>query len=136
MIIISAYSTDSSSALQLNASRLPVWASIAQDYLAIMASSGSSERAFSSAGLTITRLRSRLQGDIVEALQGLKAVLRSDFVMRDPEPSSLLEEQMILNSEAEGEDDTHADFMPGGGSGENMLIEVESEGDGDEWVDV
>lgn len=136
MFIVSAYSTDSLPALQLNASRLPVWAAIARDYLAIMASSVSSERAFSSAGLTITKLRSRLQGDIVEALQGLKAALRSDFVMRDPEPSSVLEEQMILDSEAEGEDDAHADFAPGDESVENMLIEVESEGDRDEWFDI
>ncbi|EIM79845.1 uncharacterized protein STEHIDRAFT_25324, partial [Stereum hirsutum FP-91666 SS1] len=50
----------------------PVWAAIARDHLAIMASSVSSERAFSSAGLTITKLRNRLQGDIVEALQVLK----------------------------------------------------------------
>jgi len=36
--------------LQLNVTRYPVWASLALDYLPIMSSSVSSERAFSSAG--------------------------------------------------------------------------------------
>jgi hypothetical protein len=40
---------------QLNASRYPIAASLARDYLAIMASSVSSERAFSSAGITLSK---------------------------------------------------------------------------------
>ncbi|PPQ88604.1 hypothetical protein CVT26_004368, partial [Gymnopilus dilepis] len=55
----------------LNAHRYPTWASLARDYLAIMASSVSSERAFSSAGITISKRRSRLKGDIVEAIECL-----------------------------------------------------------------
>ncbi|KDQ50976.1 hypothetical protein JAAARDRAFT_104503, partial [Jaapia argillacea MUCL 33604] len=55
-----------------NAHRFPTWASLVADYLAIMATSVSSERAFSSAGITITKRRNRLKGDIVEALQALK----------------------------------------------------------------
>ncbi|KAJ7315399.1 ribonuclease H-like domain-containing protein, partial [Mycena albidolilacea] len=51
-----------------NAHRYPVWALLARDYLAIMASSVSSERAFSSAGITISKCRNRLKGEIVEAL--------------------------------------------------------------------
>ncbi|KIO23443.1 hypothetical protein M407DRAFT_45196, partial [Tulasnella calospora MUT 4182] len=50
----------------------PTWAAIARDYLAIMSSSVSSERAFSSAGLTVTDRRNRLKGDIMEALQVMK----------------------------------------------------------------
>ncbi|KDQ21305.1 hypothetical protein BOTBODRAFT_85739, partial [Botryobasidium botryosum FD-172 SS1] len=50
-------------------SSYPTWVSLACDYLAIMCSSVSSERAFSSANLTITKLRNRLKGDITEALQ-------------------------------------------------------------------
>ena len=45
--------------LQINASEYPVWASLALDYLPIMASSVSSERAFSSAGITISKRRNR-----------------------------------------------------------------------------
>lgn len=57
---------------QSQARTLPTWASLAWDYLAIMASSVPSERAFSSAAETITKRRSRLKADIVEALQVLK----------------------------------------------------------------
>lgn len=62
---------------QQNSSRFgEIWASLARDYLAIMASSVSSERAFSSAGITITKRRNRLKGDIMEALQFLKSFYR------------------------------------------------------------
>src|SRR5258708_4887849 len=47
------------------------YASLARDYLPIMASV-SSERAFSSAGITISKRRNRLKGDIVEALECIK----------------------------------------------------------------
>jgi hypothetical protein len=65
-----------------------------------MASSVSSERAFSSAGITISKRRSRLKGDIVEALQFLKCLLRKDLIFRtdpsiasdtDPEDDELIE---------------------------------------------
>ncbi|KDQ61786.1 hypothetical protein JAAARDRAFT_104957, partial [Jaapia argillacea MUCL 33604] len=55
-----------------NAHWFLTWASLAWDYLAIMATSVSSERAFSSASITITKRRNRLKGGIVEALQALK----------------------------------------------------------------
>lgn len=65
---------------KLNAARFgEVWASLARDYLAIMASSVSSERAFSSAGITITKRRNRLKGDVVEALQFLKCYYRQKY---------------------------------------------------------
>ncbi|KIJ09186.1 hypothetical protein PAXINDRAFT_25600, partial [Paxillus involutus ATCC 200175] len=54
-----------------NAQLYPVWASLARDYLSIMASSVSSERAFSAAAQTITKRRNLLKGDIVEAIQVL-----------------------------------------------------------------
>jgi hypothetical protein len=55
-----------------------------------MASSVSSERAFSSAGITISKRRSRLKGDIVEALQFLKCLLRQDLIFRtDPSDTDL-----------------------------------------------
>ncbi|KAG6807282.1 hypothetical protein H0H92_008100 [Tricholoma furcatifolium] len=72
-----------------NARYHPVWASLARDYLSIMATSVSSERAFSHGGLTITKHRNRLKGDIVEALQSLKCAVRHDLLFKEPGPSTL-----------------------------------------------
>ncbi|KZT08900.1 uncharacterized protein LAESUDRAFT_606611, partial [Laetiporus sulphureus 93-53] len=55
-----------------NAHCFLAWASLTRDYLGIMVTSVSSERTFSSAGITITKHRNCLKGDIVEALQVLK----------------------------------------------------------------
>ena len=75
---------------QQNADRYPVWAALAQDYLPVMASSVSSECAFSSAGITISRCRSQLKPDIVEALQFMKCVYRRELLFCEA-PSSVLE---------------------------------------------
>ena len=56
-----------------------------------MASSVSSERAFSAAGITISKRRNRLRYDIVEALQFLKCAIRKDLIHREPSPSLALE---------------------------------------------
>lgn len=56
-----------------------------------MASSVSSEHAFSSAGITISKHRNRLKADIVESLQFLKWSIRKDLLYREPEPMSVLE---------------------------------------------
>jgi hypothetical protein len=56
---------------------------VARDFLSIMASSVSSERAFSSAGITISKRRNRLKGDIVEALQVLKCLYRKELIFRE-----------------------------------------------------
>jgi hypothetical protein len=48
-----------------------------------MASSVSSERAFSSAGITISKRRNRLKKDIVEALQCLKCMYHNDLIFRE-----------------------------------------------------
>ena len=47
-----------------------------------MASSVASERAFSSAGITISKCRNRLDGDIVEAIQCLKSLNNPDLMLR------------------------------------------------------
>jgi len=47
-----------------------------------MASSVSSERAFSSAGITISKRRNRLKGDIVEALECIKCLLHHNLIFR------------------------------------------------------
>ena len=77
-IYLACYSVDLQLYSQRNYHRYPVWGSLARDYLAIMASSVSSERAFSSAGITISKRRNRLKADIVEALQVLKCLIRRD----------------------------------------------------------
>jgi len=63
--------------------RYNVWASLARDFLPIMASSVSSERAFSSAGITISKRRNRLNPDIIEALQFLKCLYRRELLFRE-----------------------------------------------------
>jgi hypothetical protein len=48
-----------------------------------MASSVSSEHAFSSAGITISKCRNRLDTEIVEALQCLKSLPCQDLLLQD-----------------------------------------------------
>jgi hypothetical protein len=60
-----------------------------------MASSVSSERAFSSAGITISKRRNRLDGDIVEALQCLKTLIHQDLMSRDV--TTIAEEEARLD---------------------------------------
>lgn len=90
--------SSSNTIYKANGHMYPVWASLAQDYLAIMASSVSSERAFSSAGMTITKRCNRLTHDIVEALQILKAAIREDLLFRpgSQEPSKALELALLV----------------------------------------
>jgi hypothetical protein len=83
---------------ELNAHCYPVWASLARDYLSIVAASVSSERAFSQGGIMISRHRNSLKGDIVEVLQCIKCAIRHDFLFQEPAPSSVLE------AESQGED--------------------------------
>lgn len=76
-----------------------------------MASSVSSERAFSSAGITLSKRRNRLKGDIVEALQCLKCMYHNDLIFRDivvatEEEEDLEEMDLEL---AEGAEDVAAD---------------------------
>jgi hAT family C-terminal dimerisation region len=58
-----------------------------------MAASVSSERAFSQGGITISKCRNRLKGDIVEALQCVKCALCQDLLFCEPRPSSFVEEE-------------------------------------------
>ena len=113
---------------KINASRYPVWASLARDYLAIMASSVSSERAFSSAGITISKRHSHLKGDIVEALQCLKCSIRNDLLFRAP-PSSTIELE-DEDDPASSDTDPGVDTAP---SSWDLLLE---DGEDDEYIDV
>src|SRR6266404_4272574 len=61
----------------------PTWRSLACNYLAIMASSMSSECVFSSAGITITKCCNHLKGDIVKALQCIKSFIHQDILFHE-----------------------------------------------------
>jgi hAT family C-terminal dimerisation region len=78
-----------------------------------MASSVSSERAFSAAGITITKRRNRLKHDIVEALQFLKCVIRQELLFREPAPSSLDEMVFEEVEEADGDSEWEDVVEPG-----------------------
>jgi hypothetical protein len=98
--------------LKLNATRYgPVWTAIARDFLANMASSVSSERAFSSAALTITKRRNRLKGDVVEALQVMKCLLQHDLVFREPGPSSITEDAPDFDDDLLEEEPDGVEFL-------------------------
>jgi hypothetical protein len=75
----------------------PTWHSLARDYLTVMASSVSSERVFSSAGITISKRRNRLDGDIVEALQCLKSLLCQDISLNVFPTGSVADEEALLD---------------------------------------
>ena len=67
-----------------------------------MASSVSSERAFSSAGITLSKRRNRLQADIVEALQFLKCIFQNNLIFR--EVLTVKEEEIILDGDLDDTD--------------------------------
>ena len=60
--------------------RLPMWASLACDYLTVMASSVSSEHAFLAARITISKCHGSLKADIIEVLQCLKSLINSNLI--------------------------------------------------------
>ena len=106
----------------LLASRFPVWASLAKNYLSIMGSSVSSERAFLSAGITISKRRNQLKGDVVEALQFIKSLLQRELIYREPQPSSILELELDLP-----EDDGDPEWVDYPTGWKELFIDVESD---------
>ena len=71
-----------------------MWQSFASDYLPVMASSVSSERAFSSAGIMISKRRNRLKADIVEALQCLKCIYHNNLIFHDTMDTAHVKQEM------------------------------------------
>ena len=84
-----------------------MWGSLARDYLSIMASSVSSEHAFLSAGITLSKRRNRLQADIVKALQFLKCSFNSNLIFH--EVSTLAEEEEPEGTVLDCDGSTQAD---------------------------
>jgi hAT family C-terminal dimerisation region len=64
-----------------------------------MASSVSSERAFSSAGITISKRRNRLKKDVVEAIQCLKCMYKNDLIFRKAE--TIVDEEKEMDEDYE-----------------------------------
>ena len=132
--VLTFVATAIKSVFQLNTTRYPVWSSLALDYLPIMASSVSSERAFSSAGITISKRRNRLGPDLVEALQFLKCWFRRDLIFREyptiaseynvgqqakqDEGNVSMDEQLLEG----GEDDDEMDFEPDGDDDDDIFL--------------
>jgi hAT family C-terminal dimerisation region len=59
-----------------------------------MASSVSSERAFSSTGITISKCRNRLKGDLVEPLQCMKYIYHNNLLFQEVQVSSEIEKEL------------------------------------------
>ena len=101
-----------------------------------MASSVSSERAFSAAGITIGKRRNRLKGDIVEALQCLKCLIHRKLLFRDVVVASDLEGDLetedIIDTEPSDptETVTEADQFSW-----DQILEDDDEDDGGETLD-
>jgi hypothetical protein len=86
---------------QVNSLRYhPAWVSLARDYLSIMSSSVLSKHTFSQGGITITKLRSHLKGDIVKALQCVKCTIQHDLLFWEPAPSSVVEAEFNSNKDS------------------------------------
>ena len=97
-----------------------------------MASSVSSERAFSSAGITISKRRNRLKGDIVEALQCLKCLIHRNLIFRwDPNVSIADEIADEDDVDIDIGDDISPDFVDqsSGKAWDETWLELEEEAD-------
>ncbi len=112
----------------MNADRYPVWASLARDYLAVMPTSVSSERAFSQGGITISDRRTRLRADVVEALQFLKCSLRQDLLLQGTQPAAELEAELELE-----EDESTGDDSPGSTGTSSTSDAVSGSGQHKSW---
>ncbi|THG97763.1 hypothetical protein EW026_g4310 [Hermanssonia centrifuga] len=112
-----------------NVYHYPVWASLAQDYLSIMATSISSKRAFSQGSITISKRRNCLKNDIVEALQCLKCAIRHDLLLQASGPSSVTEETISKEEDSEEltEAGTVSDEEESGGAWDLILEDDDEE---------
>lgn len=97
-----------------------------------MASSVSSERAFSSAALTITKRRNRLKADVVEALQSLKMAIKRDLLTREQGPSKLLEETLLEEVDREQALADVVELPKGRKDGMQVSLDLESDCEEDE----
>jgi hypothetical protein len=96
-----------------------------------MASSVSSERTFSAAGITLSKRRNRLKGDIVEALECLKCLLHRDLIFREVVTAADLEKELESVDDDDGETGSSAEIIAETNefSWDQVLDDVEDEGD-------
>ena len=87
-----------------NGAHYLVLALLAHDFLSVMASLVSSEHAFSSAGITISKHHNWLKADIVEALQCLKCLIKHNILFQDSDDPSITAE-VGLEMGVPGQDD-------------------------------
>jgi hypothetical protein len=90
-----------------------------------MASSVSSERAFSSAGITISKRRNRLKKDIVEALQCLKCMYHNNLIFREIE--TILDEEKAMDKELEVIMDNEVKNLEEDFSWDQLVIDIDEE---------
>lgn len=103
-----------------------------------MSSSVLSEHAFSQGGITISKQRSHLKGDIVEALQCIKCAIWHNLLFQEPASSSK-QERMLHN---DSNDDTENPGSKGDSDNEESDINniswkdilIEDEDDDDDIV--
>jgi hypothetical protein len=92
-----------------------------------MGSSVLSERAFLLASITISKCRNWLQGNIVEALQFIKCLLHTDLIFHEPQPLSILKDEL----EGVVEDDNDPNWEDEDPSGWDDLFISENSDDED-----
>ena len=104
-----------------------------------MASSVSSERAFSLAGITISKWRNCLGTDIIEALQFLKCWFQCDHIFHDN--PSLVSENILREDndrlekpKVQDDEESWADKIFGNDADDNDDMEMEVDGDDDNDV--
>jgi hAT family C-terminal dimerisation region len=90
-----------------------------------MASSVSSERAFSSAGITISKRRNRLKKDIVEAIQCLKCMYHNDLIFRKVETIVDEEKEMDKDFELAMDNDEVKSDLDGQFSWDQIVIDLD-----------
>ena len=98
-----------------------------------MASSVSSERAFSSAGITISKRRNRLKGIIVEALQCLKCLYQNDLIFH--EVITALKEKLDMEKD-ELLDSEIDDIEKGKEFSWDSILDDDDSDDGDDETDL
>jgi hypothetical protein len=98
-----------------------------------MASSVSSERAFSSAGITISKRRNRLKGDLVEALQCMKCIYHNGLLFREVQVSSEIEKELDGEEVIDVDMDSDEVLQEADGfSWDSIIVDDDEDGDGDE----
>jgi hypothetical protein len=100
-----------------------------------MASSVSSERAFSAAGITIGKRRNCLKGDIVEALECLKCLLHRNIIFREVIPASELEQELDSEEIVDNERDFAEAVEEANEFSWDQLLADEADDDGENGED-